>query len=68
MTKTKFKIGDRVTRLSDVFDDKSTRLFGRISEVYQRRTVFGFYPELYKVIWDDGKEQFGFLPHGLDKV
>ena len=65
----KFKIGDQVTRLSDVYDDKSKRMFGRITMIYQDyKSQFGPYHELYVVLWSDGTESRGYLPHGLNKV
>lgn len=70
---TKFNLGDRVTRLENVYDDKSKMMHGKISRVYDKDTIFGFYPELYEVIWDHKLTTWnnqlvrgGYLPHGLD--
>lgn len=63
----KFKLGDRVTRLTNVYDPKSKLMHGEIIEVYSDyKSKFGPYPELYVVRWDDKTENRGYLPHGLD--
>ena len=63
----KFKVGDRVTRRTDVFNPRSKLKRGMISKSYQdMSTNRGIYTELYEVTWDDGEVQKGFLPHGLD--
>ncbi len=63
----KFHVGDRVERLEDVYDQTSLLLHGEVIEVYSYTSQrFGFYPEMYKVKWDNEKIEKGFLPHGLD--
>lgn len=64
---TKFKVGDRVMRLSDVYDQKSPMMHGVVTEVATNvRKQFGFYNELYSVKWDSGKTHYlAYLPHGL---
>ena len=62
------RIGDRVQRLVDVCDSKSPLRRGTIIERYSYQSdMFGYYPELYRVRWDDGTVEKGFLPHGLHK-
>lgn len=60
----KFKVGDRVTRRTDVFDQKSELLRGVILKVYSQDK----YDELYAVQWDGHEfgDERNFLPHGLD--
>lgn len=62
----KFNVGDRVTRLKDVFDQKSELLFGTVTKRYEKDSQFGHYNELYEVLWDNGERKQGYLPHGLD--
>ena len=59
----KFKVGDRVKRILDIWDTSKGFKFGKI---YQRisRTE---YPELYQVRFDNQDEMEIFLPHGLEK-
>ncbi len=62
-----FEVGDRVTRLQDVFDLKSELMRGAISRRYTQGTR---YRELYEVHWDHqpaGITSRGYLPHGLNK-
>ncbi len=69
---TKFKIGDRVCRRADIYNPKSPYNFGTVYAVYSKPRenvgdlILGPYPELYKVRWDNGVEEQGFLPHGLE--
>ena len=65
--KPTWEFSDRVQRRSDVFDDSSPLKKGVIRRRYSNINVFGNYPELYEVLWDSGKIEEGFLPHGLDK-
>jgi hypothetical protein len=68
----KFKLNDRVSRLENVFDQKSKLKHGRIVKVYSQKAyraggiVLGPYPELYDVKWSEGNIERGFLPHGLN--
>ena len=63
----KLHVGDAVCRLADVYDNSSRMLHGVVIKCYRDdASRFGPYPELYAVRWDDGREQRGFLPHGLD--
>lgn len=62
----RFKIGQRVVRCENVYDQTSRLMHGVIIDRYSRMDYrFGPYPELYAVEWDDGLVQRGFLPHGL---
>lgn len=69
-----FYVGQRVKRLSDVFNPKSKMLCGEVIERYSRGVkdygndlILGPYPELYLVRWDDGKES-EYLPHGIEAM
>lgn len=63
----RFHEGQRVQRLSDIFDQNSRMLRGEVIKRYSDHVSrHGPYPELYVVRWDDGREERGFLPHGLD--
>ena len=62
----RYQIGDRVMRRTDVYNQASALLRGRVTERYSQRDSIGYYPELYAVAWDGGDEARGFLPHGLD--
>lgn len=65
--RTKFRVGDLVSRPKNVYDSTSTLLHGTITRVYSdTRSRFGPYPELYEVTWADGRAEKGFLPHGLN--
>lgn len=65
----KWRIGDRVCRNTDVYDQSSSLLCGTVINRYSDYTSrFGPYPELYEVEWDGGIRQRGFLPHGLDAL
>lgn len=64
----KFKIGQRVKRQVNIYDSKSKYKLGTVIECYEKTSKFGCYPELYKVQWDNGITEGGFLPHGLDPV
>lgn len=67
--KSKFKVGDRVSRRENVFDEKSQLRTGTVIERYWDLTSrFGPYHELYRVEWDYGRIQGAFLPHELDPV
>jgi ribosomal protein L21E len=67
---SQFKIGDRVKRdeTNLIINWSSHKvLHGTVSRVYSEQGMFGFYPELYEVNWDDGdKYNKGCLPHGLE--
>lgn len=66
VTATRFRIGDRVQRREDVYDQTSPMLRGVVTDVYSRQYASGFYPELYEVQWDGRVgTDYGFLPHGL---
>jgi hypothetical protein len=51
----------------------SPRRHGTVTKVYAEprhrcgALWLGPYPELYQVLWDDGPEKGGYLPHGLDQ-
>lgn len=64
-----FKQGDRVTRPVDVYDYSKGFREGTVLLRYKaNHTIVGqsyFYPELYAVLWDSGKVEKAFLPHGL---
>jgi len=70
----KFKIGDRVTRLKDIFDKNSPLLHGSVIKVYSMTGLripsdgidLGFYEQVFDVNWDSGGFGQGFLPHGLE--
>ena len=72
MSLWKFKIGDRVKREIDIYNRMEGFKFGIITLRYSRPEdqygdiTLGPYKELYDVLWDDGKAERGFLPHGLD--
>jgi len=60
------KIGDRVGRLSDVFDRKSKMMYGEIINVYVDPEIDR---SLYDVKWDHKTEiEVGFLEHGIRKI
>ena len=64
----KFKVGDIVTRLSDVFDLNSPVLTGVVCHgPYARGSkYFGWYPELYDVLWEQKpKMSRGYFRWGL---
>jgi len=71
----KFRVGDRVTRPVDVFTDESPLRHGIVVRRYHKHIRYGWdeeeppvcYPELYDVVWDGGKEEEAFLPHGIDR-
>ena len=65
----RFKVGDRVTRdernLTMNFSSKKI-LHGSVIKAYCEWGMFGYYPELYDVTWDNGnKFNKAYLPHGL---
>lgn len=67
-----WKVGDRVVRHKDVFDDSSPVMHGTVSRVVVniQPGQLGFkyaYPEIVWVRWDGGREEGGYLPHGLGK-
>jgi hypothetical protein len=71
MNETKFQYGDRVERdernlswpySGQVLTGIVTRVYGRI-----KTDLLGQYPEVYDVLWDNGKESRGYLPHGISK-
>ena len=67
--KSKFKKGDRVQRKIDVFDDKSPLKYGTVSLRYSKQhKSLSFYPELYRVDWDNGSVGTAYLPHGLTLI
>lgn len=65
---TRFRVGDRVQRHSNVMDLTSRLMRGRVIRVYSDTSQFGHYPELYDVEWDHGKTDGGYLPHGLSPL
>ena len=73
MSLWKFKINDRVKREINIYNRSEGFKFGIITLRYSRPEdqygdiTLGPYKELYDVLWDDGKAERGFLPHGLDK-
>lgn len=50
----------------NVYDDQSPWMHGVVTDVFQHRGRFWFYPEMYEVTWDGGPVIRGYLPHGLD--
>lgn len=75
MSDIKFQYGDRVVRREDVFNPNSPLKRGTITCVYGRHFYCELsggevmdwnYDEMYDVVWDSGKVEKGFLPHGLD--
>jgi hypothetical protein len=71
------QLGSRVCRRVDVFDDNSEMRYGVVDAVYCipqhiygqfRDIILGPYDEVYSVLWDDGKLQYGFLSHGITAV
>jgi len=64
----KFKVGDRVVRHEDVYDQSSRLMHGVVSRRYDKyNPKYGNYPELYDVQWEYPVTKFshGYLPHGL---
>jgi len=72
--KTKFQVGDVVSRRQDVHNIHSPLMFGKVTRCYSRPAerigedlILGPYPELYDVRWEGGFiDAKGYLPHGLD--
>lgn len=63
------KPGDHVCRRADVMNQNSKMRHGMVLSRYSETDSRGhFYPELYKVRWNDGVEQKGYLRHGLEKM
>ena len=63
-----FSIGDRVVRRTDVYDQDSPLMHGKVVAAYSDfDNRFGSYPELYDVEWDSGEIKMGYLPHGIAK-
>ena len=72
--KTRFQLNERVSREINVFAPEQGLRYGNVIEIYSvpkkdygNGLVLGPYPELYKVRFDDGSVEGGFLPHGLNK-
>ncbi len=67
---TAFKIGDRVTRPTNVFQPNSPIKHGTITHKYSSwggiNGCIWFDPELYSVQWDDGSVGKAYFRHGLD--
>jgi len=62
------RVGDRIQRRKDVYNVESPLRRGiAIARYSYQSEKFGFYPEMYRVRWDDGTVEEGFLRHGLDK-
>jgi hypothetical protein len=64
----KFRVGDRVCRPIDIYDEESYLKFGIVTKVYSRMDpILGHYPELYEVKWDEPLygTRDGYLPNGL---
>jgi hypothetical protein len=64
---TVFEIGESVTRRVDVYDEHSRLRYGGVTDIYEKTSKYGHYPELYEVQWQDGTVEKGFLPHGLHR-
>jgi hypothetical protein len=68
----KLEVGQRVSRLTDVFNQKSPLRLGSITERYQRKPSYSLgshLDELYAVKWDDtGLEERGYFRHGLNPI
>lgn len=62
-----FKIGERVKRIVWFSEEKIELKKGVVINCYSETKKGGYYPELYKVKWDNGVIEKGFLPHGLRK-
>jgi hypothetical protein len=67
-----FKVGDRVVRKENVYEENSRILHGTVTRCYAetypgcRDDPPRHYPELYEVKWDEKPEpEKGFLSHGL---
>ncbi len=63
-------IGDRIERLTDVFDSNSIMRYGTVVlryAVWESGFLQLDYPELYAVKWDNGKCSKGYLSHGITK-
>lgn len=62
----KFIEGDRVQRLTNIFDQTSKMMFGNVirsyEETYEKSTR-----EFFEVRWDSG-ERGDYLPHGIELV
>ena len=71
---SRFKVGDEVTRPKDCFKPvKKWQLkHGVVTRVYSKWSTAlpdmpSYYlPELYEVVWNDGKVGKGYLPHGIE--
>jgi len=70
-----FKVGDRVSREVNIYDkSKGVKIgivikrYSKPIKKYNENLIMGPYPELYKVLWDSGKIEKGFLPHGISKI
>ena len=65
-----WKVGDRVVRQIDVYDDSSPVRRGTVTRRYSQDGEFDGVrwhdPEIYEVLWDDGTVGRGFFRHGLD--
>lgn len=73
---TKYQIGDKVRREININDPSKGYKYGKIIKIYSKEATYypfskitlGPYKELYKVKWDNGIIENGFLPHGIDKI
>ena len=68
----KFKSTERVKRPIDVYNFNKGYKYGVVIKKYSEYSKVIqpkiFYPELYKVQWDDGTIGKGYLPHGLSHI
>lgn len=66
-----YKQGDKVCREKDIENPSLGLIHGRINRVYastDRNDRRFRYPEMYEVLWSDGRNQSGYLRHGLSPI
>jgi hypothetical protein len=78
--RNKFRVGDRISRPLNIYQENSDLRFGTIcarlaipkgdGKLYPMSSRYGPYPETYSVVWDDRPNEIhnGFLSHGLTLV
>lgn len=68
-TGTKFELHQRVSRPINIYAQAIRLKYGVVTRIFSRMgTIFGDYPELYEVLWDNGKVGKAYLPHGITAV
>lgn len=63
-----FRVGDKVSRPLDIYDEKSKVKFGRVREVrFGHWTAHSYEPVIYDIQWDgEADVSRGYLPHGIN--